>query len=220
MISKLFFNSLLFVFLSISASCLHGELIYGKYMDVIVADFSTYMTEIHQLNCKGSGGGFLKDINNIHLSFSGIKCLSIEESRSLIVECAEKFLKKINNDQQIKPYLSHYPYTVQGLTLMISFYSNNNLQQKRVPYEYVAFVFIDDAFVCYYRYNHTTSEFELLLEEPYSRACELANRKKQFDAIKNQIKPPSSSQEDFPPSKLTDLYNFFFKKLQSPRFHN
>ncbi len=75
------------------------------------------LTNKYPLKLSGFGGGAIYGINVLSLSFNVEKNVSIAEARKLILDCAEVFLNEINSDQEIRPYLSEYPYPVSRIKL-------------------------------------------------------------------------------------------------------
>ncbi|MGA8164443.1 MAG: hypothetical protein WB791_05370 [Waddliaceae bacterium] len=85
----------------------------------IMNEFAGDMEKQHSLFCYGSGGGFLKQVNVISLSFATIGPKSLEELRLMMVTITEDFLQRINNDEQIREYLVHYPFQPSDLKFRI-----------------------------------------------------------------------------------------------------
>lgn len=50
---------------------------------------------------------------------------SLEEARTIVIDGCLKFLKTINSNEQLKPYLIHYPFTIKNVELTVYFDSNN-----------------------------------------------------------------------------------------------
>ncbi|MEI8300510.1 MAG: hypothetical protein WCG10_02715, partial [Chlamydiota bacterium] len=80
------------------------ESIYCKYADRITEKYCIDMAKTYKLYYYGGGGGFIKNINNISLDFNTIQTLNIGQARTLIIKCSEELLKRINADNDIKPY--------------------------------------------------------------------------------------------------------------------
>ena len=100
-------------------------------------------------------------------NWRGIKKVNVEEARILLITLTKELLDRINSDQQIRPYLDHYPFTEKGISLGLSFYDD---QGKRVDNGYVAHLFVaKDGNICYDTYNHE----EDLYEEPYEEALRI-----------------------------------------------
>jgi len=80
------------------------------------------MDEKYGLKCCGKGGALMDKVNIVSLSFqSKEKQYSVEETRRLMVKCVEEYLERINDDEDIRPYLSHYPFSSLGVDFDISF---------------------------------------------------------------------------------------------------
>ncbi|MBM3192256.1 MAG: hypothetical protein FJZ63_06385 [Chlamydiae bacterium] len=145
---------------------------YVEYADNITKKFCADVAKKHLIFYYGGGGGFLKNVERIFLDFSAVKNLNIEEARSLVLDCTEDLLQRINNDKKIKPYLEHYPFTEKGLRLSISF---DTPDQKRVSSKYVAHVLATNGSIYYSSYDHKKQQLVDLYEEPYQEALKLAN---------------------------------------------
>lgn len=189
------------------------EPIYCKYCDDVVYPYCAYLKRTHHLNCDGSGGGFMDNINNIHLSFSGVKNLSIDEARILIIESSEELLNRINNDIKVRPYLSHYPFTEKGISLLISLDKKNG---DRVDSDFIAFVFTSNGMVYYDVYDSQENLLKKVYEEPYKKALQIVNQTKFLK------KPSIATQkeevvEEKTPSKLKIICQRLkekFKKIE------
>lgn len=57
----------------------------------------------------------------LEISFQTRKILTRDEARVMLHDCVEIFLKKINSNEKIKPYLKKYPFDYEnvGITLYI-----------------------------------------------------------------------------------------------------
>ncbi len=148
------------------------EPIYCKYADKITEKYCADMAKTYKLYYYGGGGGFMNNVNKIDLSFNTIQNLNIAEARILIIKCTEERLKRINADKDIKPYLSHYPFTEKGIALSISF---DDKDQNSVSAKFVAMVFTVNGDIYYSSYNHNKKKFQDLHEESYQEALKIVN---------------------------------------------
>lgn len=146
--------------------------IYCHYSHAITDKYCADMAKTYKLYYYGGGGEFLKRVDRINLSFNSIQSLNIAESRILIINCTEELLKRINADKDIKPYLSHYPFTETGTDLSISFYQEN---RERVSAKFVAMVFTANGNIYYSSYNHNKKKLIDLHEESYQEALKIVN---------------------------------------------
>jgi hypothetical protein len=153
------------------------EPIYCKYVDRITEKYCADMATTYKLYYYGGGGGFINTVNEIDLSFNTIQNLNIAEARILIIKCTEELLSRINADKDIKPYLSHYPFTEKGIALSISC---DQEDRKRVSSKFVAMVFTANGNIYYSSYNHNKRKFHDLHEESYQEALKI---------VKNTSKP-------------------------------
>lgn len=154
------------------------ESVYCKYADQIVDEYIAYMKKNYQLYCEGRGGGFLHNVNNIDVSFVGTKNLSIEDTRILIVKSVEELLKRINENTNIQPYLSHYPFTERGLSLIVSLCKKNG---ERVDSDFIALAFVAGAKVYYSFYDHKEHCLKNLYEESYQEALKIVTQTKPLE---------------------------------------
>lgn len=71
-----------------------------------------------------SGNGDENTLKSIKLMFSLTHLVTKEEGRDLILKCIEDFLREINDFEEIRPYLIHFPFTYEDIGLRILFYSD------------------------------------------------------------------------------------------------
>jgi hypothetical protein len=69
----------------------------------------------------GSGGGGVEKIRMLYLAFDYYKQIDVEEARELLIDAGNLFLKLINEDEQIRPYLQNYPFLPKNIEMAIFF---------------------------------------------------------------------------------------------------
>jgi len=67
----------------------------------------------------GSGGQAMNDIEMLALSFIYNKEIDIEDARELLINSVDIFVKAINEDERIHPYLSNYPFEPKNIEISI-----------------------------------------------------------------------------------------------------
>lgn len=77
----------------------------------------------------GFGGGMMDVVRVISLSFNIYRPMGVEEARRLAVNCEEIFLKNINSNKEIRPFLIEFPYPAARAELTF-FVVTNDYQQK------------------------------------------------------------------------------------------
>ncbi|MFA6118869.1 MAG: hypothetical protein WC688_03025 [Parachlamydiales bacterium] len=83
-----------------------------------------------QVKFSGFGGSSDNGLTMLSLSFETDKDYDIQTGRELIVYCAEEFLKNINSDEKIRPYLKNYPFVSKNIEVSVYPQNKNNLTDK------------------------------------------------------------------------------------------
>ena len=63
---------------------------------------------------KGSGGAMMKEVSIVKFSCVLNKRVDLSEGRRIYVSLVEDLLKRINNDEAVRPHLSEYPGHLQS----------------------------------------------------------------------------------------------------------
>jgi hypothetical protein len=58
-------------------------------------------------------------LSMLSLSFSTDKSYEINNGRKMIIYCAETFLKNINSNEQMRPYLQNYPFNSKNIEIFL-----------------------------------------------------------------------------------------------------
>ena len=117
----------------------------------------------------------MHDVNLVYLDFHMKKQLNLDEARELFVENVSDLISRINNAPKLRPYLSHYPYTAEGIGLQFMFFSRPNV---RVAPPYIAGVTMKRGLVVYDQYDHHLRKFVEVRRESYEEAVEIVRGRK------------------------------------------
>lgn len=79
----------------------------------------------YQLAVTSDTGGMAGGVNLIGLSFRVTGPLSKEELRVVFVDSVEMFLTMLNENEEIRPFLKNYPYTIDGIDNTIFVFDKN-----------------------------------------------------------------------------------------------
>lgn len=122
----------------------------------------------HNLKLDGSGGSIPDQVKGFSLSYVTDKPMRIAEARQLFVEGAEELLKMINSNEQLRPYMSNYPFTIANLDYMIAFEKRNRYFDP----PFVALVFTKNEKLYFDFYDNEKRKFtdERRYVEPYSES--------------------------------------------------
>ncbi|MBS0629626.1 MAG: hypothetical protein JSS30_05300 [Verrucomicrobia bacterium] len=127
------------------------------------------MAEEHWLT-ESIGGSFYEgDIKQLEVSFKVISDeFNIDHLRSLMVKGIETFLTSINSDNQVCPYLNHYPFTDKDIEYGVSLTSSEG--------KWLGFAFLMKGNLIYYKTHPyiliRNAQIEKVLVEPYPEALQ------------------------------------------------
>jgi hypothetical protein len=118
------FIAAIFIVVSISLLWFANEILPKKvnYVSVVYeinSKFIGKMKKKHSLFIAGEGGGMPWDVKLIFLSFNLYHLVDIKEARKLIVDLVQEYLKEINTNKKIRPYLRNYPFTLANLRFVV-----------------------------------------------------------------------------------------------------
>ncbi len=85
----------------------------------------------YKMKLLGTGGSAMYGIDKVALSFSLDRPISIEEARSIVVGSAAQYIKNINNDKALRPYLEEYPFRADRVDLSFFVTIDKKLQNPK-----------------------------------------------------------------------------------------
>lgn len=141
--------------------------IYCKYADHVVTKYAVAMKKKYGLDVYGSGGSFLNEVREISITFASDRKVKIKGARELVVACTEELLKRINEDKDIRPYLSHYPFTTAGVYVSVCFFDEKG---KDVQSPFISDVGVSMHGIVHYDVEKGRYRSEEILREPYQEA--------------------------------------------------
>ncbi|MCB1110937.1 MAG: hypothetical protein KDK64_08140 [Chlamydiia bacterium] len=144
--------------------------VYIKVAEKLRRELIIEAKKNHELEYYGGGGRFLTGVKQFTLSFRHVGArLNLHEVRQLFVNCTEELKEKINQCEEVRPYLNQYPVTEENVGIKIAFLDKKN---KRANEESIALVFlvVEDGYIYYEKYNHKAGRFETVHRETYEEA--------------------------------------------------
>ena len=117
--------TLLSFLLSSCSSPPQQPLDYEQIADQITAETGRQLKKEKGLVLIGTGGGMMYDIQMMAMSFNFYQEVSIEKARKLLVYTAEKYLKNINANKEVRPYLHDNPFTEKNIEIAIFFHKKD-----------------------------------------------------------------------------------------------
>ena len=83
--------------------------------------FARQVEKEFNVSCIGTGGGMPHDVEVLEVDFMSYEVGTIEKAREFIVKTTEKFLKMINENEKIRPFLREYPFKANRAQITIMF---------------------------------------------------------------------------------------------------
>jgi len=160
----------------------HDEPIYCQLSDRITEAFCKDMQKKYNLHCTANSGQFLYNVNSLHLTFTCIKNVSVADGRNIIVDAVQDLVKRVNGDPDIRPYLSHYPFSPKDICISISFYDPS---YKRVPTDFLALIVNTRNYIYYDKYQE--NRFFTVFYETFDIAQGKRDRENRLASILSQI---------------------------------
>lgn len=157
--------------------CAFSEPKYCKLSDRIFVPYNKELKAQKRLYLVGSGGAMMDDIQKVNAHYTSFERLTVEQARRLYVEVAEGYLCRYNQNEQIRPYLHNYPFTIDNVDVMIGF---ENEQRQHMDQGFVALMYVSKNHRLLYRgYDHERRSFTDLYEEPYETARDIVLKENQ-----------------------------------------
>lgn len=149
---------------------------YCKYANKITNAFRHSVKEKYHLVPTSYGGSFMGNISVISQMYSVYdKKYDVDEARALLVNCTQEYLNQINQDEKIKPYLSHVPFSENGLEFSIYFHK---ARFEYVDSEFVAGAILINGELHYSSYDHEKKKFVDVHRESYEEAVRIVKEGK------------------------------------------
>jgi hypothetical protein len=149
---------------------------YPKYADQIIRSFekeSVKEFKDFKLRSIGSGGGMAKDVEEIGVDFFAYRPATLDEARALEIVLTQKLVQKINENENIRPYLREYPFPVSRALVSVSFHKANGDYYTDGS---VGYVFQVRNKIFYKGVEQGTEDHYSLHEEPYEEALKLVKK--------------------------------------------
>ncbi len=93
---------------------------YISKADAIRSSVSERLARKYNMCIVGTIDGMMYNVNKLGVMFHIYRPLTLEEAREIYVDCVLEFLNEINNNEEIRPYLVNYPFTLQNVDISIA----------------------------------------------------------------------------------------------------
>lgn len=170
MIHVLIANFIACIFCFISGS---NERVDLKMIDKHINSFAVKKKE-DGFYLFGSGGQMMDNIKKVHLSFDLQKKVEIDEARVMLIDMTQDFIKQVNADEKIRPYLNNYPFDHMNAEFNINFKDKRHIYLE----EGIASAMMVGNKIYYSKSNSETSPLVTVFEETYAEALEKVKQQK------------------------------------------
>jgi hypothetical protein len=152
---------------SCTSSPLYIQLI-NREMDIFIGE----RKRDNNLILLGSGGALMHDVKLVDFHFMTCeKKMNIKYARRMIVETIESFLKQINANEDIRPFLHNFPFLVTNLEIIISCSDDHDIE----PENFIVMVGTIKGKLRYFVKKHD-GNYKKVHEEPYEEGLQIIKK--------------------------------------------
>jgi hypothetical protein len=146
--------------------------IYESIANEITLQVAKKLMSEHQgLHAVGTGGGMIDDVKFMMIGFNYYSDeIDVKKGRALLVECTETFLKAINSNEKIRPYLHNYPFLPSNIEVEVFCYKQD---RHNLPDGTVCIFSTSKGNVEFISNNPKTNRLQVDHEEPYEEALRI-----------------------------------------------
>lgn len=114
----------------------------------------------------GSGGQMMYQIEMLGLAFQYRHSIDVEKGRRILMQAINEFLKEINSNERIRPYLDVYPFEPKNIEILIVLQSpdGSNIDNGKLE-----LIFVSEGILQYQFNNSDSSKYK----ETYEEACKI-----------------------------------------------
>lgn len=172
------FIGLLFV---LTISCNTNQTNYDSVQEQVTRQTVTELSKRYGFELREIGGSGLHGIASFDLGFSVQKDLTIAEARSMLVNCVEFYLKKINETPKLRPILVEFPFPATRMNFAL-YTTDGSYEQIRIPGE-LTYAWLNRGIITYetVRVKGTTRGWEQNVDmhkESYEEAKRIVEHEK------------------------------------------
>ena len=142
----------------------------------VIADYVQIIAKNELLFAYGTGGSMCGGpqknlIKEFSVAFRSKKLVDLTEARAITIRCVEQLCSIVNANEEIRPFLEHYPYPPAGadLTLVFLPFDESDPHSEKI---YIRAVYVMHGKIYYNQYNGEKKNDILALLETFEEALE------------------------------------------------
>jgi len=156
----IFFGLLIFF------SCGPKRSIQEKYADILVNKYIEDVETKYHLRCTSITWGMYEGILRlIGPRFATHEKLNIPRSRELIIELSNELIKRVNESEELRPYLKNYPFTFQNIGMTVTYRGDEPLGNNELE-----FSFLKKGLIYYEDTDLETKRYKVVHRETFEEA--------------------------------------------------
>lgn len=121
------FSNLFYIYFLLLVTFFSGIIFTNRYSppeyiaisDKIRVEVAKNLIKRHSMLVVGTRDGMIDCLNMVGLNFQIQGPLGKEILRSILIDSVEEFLKQINTDEKIRPFLKNFPFTEKEIEIVI-----------------------------------------------------------------------------------------------------
>ncbi len=178
---------LLYISMFLLAACIHTRTEHSKALHQFTVQYEKALRNHCCFKKMGYGGTLMHDIEEVDLAY-GIEVAQndMATARAIAVGCIDLFIKMINVDEKVHPYLHERPFPPKQYTLTLFFMKFDGSQYES---EGVTSMLCCGGSLYYHQYDPITHSLNDLHKETYEEAKRLVEQQKQQTEARNQKEP-------------------------------
>lgn len=145
-----------------------------KIVNQITQETAKKLKEKKNLILIGTGGQMMHEIEMLAMGFHYYQEVDLNTARNLIVYAINEYLSDINNNKEIRPYLSNYPFTSKNVEIRIFIYGPD---RRKLPPEKIGYI---SSLKDIIRYYTRSDDDHPIFKETYDEALKLVENEAIF----------------------------------------
>jgi len=126
-----------------------------KNADNVTTSFNEIIVREKAIFSVGSGGYFSRNkVDALYSDFEVYKPYNREEARELLIATVNEFVEHINQYEAIRPYLAHYPISIEHVSISMAF-----VDKKHNPFDSLAQIHLYGGKIFYSSYDKEKKAF-------------------------------------------------------------
>jgi len=150
---------------------------YERIADRITEKTAKKLQEQKHLYLIGTGGRMMDDIKVMSMSFQYYEAIDLAVARQLLVSIIDEYLRAINSNQEIRPYLHEVPFTAKNVEINIWFY---NPDRSNLPADKIYYISAINGILNYYIEGKKEFTREAICTETYEEAVQHLKEENDF----------------------------------------